>query len=153
MALGKPTPDQKFSETFGVVAPLTAPQQTYEVRSVQGYPNPNTDASMSAQGIPNYYVPLNIEIAKSYVIHPTNQGQRGGIAARQVMMNDPRNSPSRSQFNEGYTIPIQQYGAQITWETPSAQNTAGKLPTQPSMKLASPFTSAAPIPTRMPWDL
>lgn len=153
MALGKPTPDQKFSQTFGVVAPLLAPSTNAEVQQLAGYPQPNVDASMASHGVPVYYVPLNLSIAKSYVINPTDQGQRGGIASRQVMMKDPRNSPARSQMSEGYTIPLQQFGAQLLWETPSGQHTAGKHLTQPSTKLASPFGTSVPITTRMPWDL
>lgn len=155
MALGKPTRDQVFLDDSGVplrtfVGPTTSETEN---RPFQGYPTPNGDASMSSYGVPVYYIPLNAEIAKSYVISPTDQGQRGGIASRQTMMKDPRNTPSRSQFNEGYTIPVQQFGAQILWETPSGQHTAGQLPRQPSTKLASPFTTSDPIHTRMPWDL
>ena len=153
MALGKSTRDQVFLDDSGVPSTNVQPFIASDHRGLITYPLPNVDASLGSKGIPNFYIPINPEIAKAYVINPTNQGQRGGVAARQSMMNDPRNSPSRSQKSEGYTVPIQQFGAQITWETPSGQHTAGKLPTQPSTKLASPFSTSSPIATRMPWDV
>lgn len=155
MALGKSSIDQiRLSSTpdEGVVVREQLPTNV-ENRPFQGYPTPNGDASMASFGIPVYYGAINPEIAKSYVIHPTNQGQRGAIVARQSLMIEPRNNPSRSQFNEGYTLPIQQYSAVLTWDTPSGQHTAGKHLNQPSTKLASPFGTAVPIRTRMPWDL
>jgi hypothetical protein len=152
MALGKPNPNERMLQDGAEL--ISRPQEptSTEQRPFQ-YPMPNADASMAAFGIPVYYGALNLSIAKSYTIHPTNQGQRGGIASRQAMMFDPRNSPSRSQFNEGYTVPIQQYGATLLWDTPSGQHTAGKRQVQPSTKLASPFSTNVPIKTRMPWDL
>lgn len=153
MALGRPTADQAMLTTEDGVVQREQLPTNVEHRPFPGYPTPNADAGMAAFGVPIYYGQINLSIAKSYTIHPTNQGQRGGIAARQVMMNEPRNSPSRSQFNEGYTIPVQQFGAQLTWDTPSGQHTAGKHLTQPSTKLASPFATAVPMRTRMPWDL
>jgi hypothetical protein len=153
-ALGRPTRDQVFLKNWdNLPQPIIAAPGHLEARPIGLYQTPNTDAAMGQNSQPVHYLGLNPEIAKAYTIVPTNQGQRGGIASRQVMMMDPRNSPSRSQFSEGYTIPIQEFGAQILWQTPSAQHTAGKVLTQPSTKLASPFTTSSPIPTRMPWDV
>lgn len=151
MALGKSTRDQVSLDDSGVTENRGV--VTREIGFIPMAPTPNMDAALGSHGVPNFYARINPEIAKSYVINPTNQGQRGGVASRQVMMNDPRNSPSRSQKSEGYTIPIQLFTSQILWETPSGQHTAGKLPSQPSTKLASPFSTSNPIPTRMPWDL
>lgn len=151
MALGKRGIDQMgLNTTVGIIVPL---QPTVDKDRMPSGVQPNVDASMNSFGIPVFYGNINPEIAKSYYIHPTSQGQRAAVASRQSMMFDARNSPSRSQKNEGYTLPIQQYGAQITWATPSGQNTAGKRQSQPSIKQASPFSTAVPIPTRMPWDL
>jgi hypothetical protein len=153
MALGRPTRDQVFLDRFDNLPNPTIMVGSVEHRNNGEYPLPNVDASLAIHGSAAYYIPLNPELWKSYVAVPTNQGQRGGIASRQTMMFDPRNSPSRSQMSEGYTIPIQQFGAQILWETPSGQHTAGQNARQPSTKFASPFSTTQPIPTRMPWDL
>lgn len=99
------------------------------------------------------FIGMNPEIAKSYVIHPTNQGQVAAVAQRQSMMYDPRNNPSRSQFQEGYTQPIQQFAAPQSYVgAEGAQVQSGMVIKQPSSKAVSPF-SRLPIPTRMPWDL
>ncbi len=98
------------------------------------------------------YIPLNTTIWKSYVPNPTNQGQRAAVAQRQSMMFDPRNSPSRSQKQEGYTAPLQLFASSNVWQTPNGQTSKGKRMKQPSVKQVSPFASL-PIPTRMPWDL
>lgn len=100
-----------------------------------------------------YYIGINPEIAKSYVIEPTAQGQRGAMQQRQSMMFDPRNSPSRSQFQQGYTEPIQQFAASNTWQIAAGSDSVSKPARQPSLKQVSPFTSSAPISTKMPWDL
>src|SRR4051812_24625216 len=100
MALGSPQRDGIHLDDDGVT------ENRGIVTSHLGYipnaPTPNTDAALGSHGVPNFYAAINPEIAKSYIINPTNQGQRAGIASRQVMMNDPRNSPSRSQKSEGY---------------------------------------------------
>ena len=99
------------------------------------------------------YINDNIEIAKAYVISPTNQGQRGGVAARMSMMYDPLNSPSRSQKMQGYTNPVQVFASTNPWTgAEGGQVKSGKRQKQPSTKTVSPFSNL-PIPTRMPWDL
>lgn len=149
MALGNPSRDQVFLRTFGTPQPITnSPFSDMERNAYD--PTPNQDASVNTHGTPVTYIPLNPEIAKAYVIHPTNQGQRAAIAQRETMMFQPRNSPSRSQFSQGYTNPIQEFEASLLWDTPSGQHTAGKRQSQPSMKFVGPTT---PIVTRMPWDL
>lgn len=153
MALGYSGRDQAFLQTFGTPPPTIAPNVGF---TGMGYtsmdPHPNQNAANAALGVPLYYIGINPELYKSYVGVPTNQGQRGGIAARQSMMFDPRNSPSRSQKSEGYTIPVQTFRSTNPWQTPTNQNTAAAVRSQPSTKFASPF-STDPIPTRMPWDL
>jgi len=143
---GTGTRDEAFLQTFGTPPPTISPHTV-----VTPYPS-GVAVAQAAQGIPNYYIPLNPEIAKAYVIAPTNQGQRAAIAQRQSMMFDPRNSPSRSQFVQGYTDPIQSFVGTNTWETPSGLSSKGDRMRQPSTKAVSPFASV-PIPTRMPWDL
>jgi len=153
MALSDKQAQKEYLDSYGRPAPVVSPVVGHVgMNYLPAVPSPNMDAGLASRGVPNFYIPMNIEIAKAYVVNPTNQGQRGGIAARQTMMMDPRNSPSRSQFSEGYTIPIQQFTSNNTWQTPSGQNTAGVPQRQPSTKFVSPF-SAPPIPTRMPWDL
>ncbi len=142
---GTGTRDQVFLQSFGTPPPTIDPHKVVN-------PYPSVAIAQAAQGVPNYYIPLNPEIWKSYVAYPTNQGQRAAIAQRQSMMFDPRNSPSRSQFVENYTDPIQTFVAGNTWETPSGLSSKGERMRQPSTRAVSPFASV-PIPTRMPWDL
>lgn len=97
------------------------------------------------------YSRLNPSIAKAYFIAPTNQGQRAGKASRQSLMYDPRNSPSRSQFMQGYTPPLQVFASSNTWQIAGATS-KGTRAKQPSLKFVSPF-GRNPIPVRMPWDL
>ena len=153
MALGLPSRDQVFMQDDGLPLVRYYPTPGASVEQQSFYPEPDYQASVGAIGVANRYIRLNPEIAKSYVINPTNQGQRAGIAARASMMFQPRNSPSRSQISEGYTIPIQDFTANNVWETPSGQHTAGEVQSQPSIKRVSPFTTSSPIQTRMPWDV
>jgi hypothetical protein len=83
----------------------------------------------------------------------TNQGHRALQAQRGSLFANPKNNPARMQFSEGYTMPLQQFMTTNTYNTPSGQTSKGKRATQPSQKLVSPFTTAVPLPTRMPWDL
>lgn len=99
------------------------------------------------------YSRLSVEVAKANFIAPSNQGHRAAMASRRSMMYDPRNSPDRSQFQEGYTAPIQQFASSNTYNTPNGATVqSGNRARQPSTKFVSPF-SYLPIPTRMPWDL
>src|ERR1051326_8637181 len=121
-------------------------------------PKPYDPASRAQQiadaniGVPNFYIGLNPEIAKAYVINPTNQGQRAGIASRMSMMYDPRNNPSTSQRLTAYTDPIQDFIPGNTWNQDSGLSSKGARIRQPSTRAASPFVSN-PIPVKMPWDL
>lgn len=143
------TRDEAFLQSFG-----SPPPTINQNRVVDPYPKQDIakETALAAQGIPNYYGAINVGIAKSYFINPTNQGQRGGIAARQSMMFDPRNSPSRSQFLQGYTNPVQLFQSGNTWNADSGLSSKGQRTRQPSTKAVSPFASV-PIPVRMPWDL
>lgn len=146
------TRDQAFLRSFGSPPPTIRPDVGQSHIGHVGLPY---EAYMKAtHGISSSiaYIPMNPEIAKSYVIHPTNQGQRGAIASRQSMMYDPRNSPSRSQKSEGYTDPAQIFASSNTWQTPSGLSSKGERLSQPSTKVVSPFSNL-PIATRMPWDL
>lgn len=101
-----------------------------------------------------FYAAFVPEVAKANNINPSNQGQNAldtlkagyfpglGVA-----------KPSRSQFSEGYTIPLQVFAASNTWQLagPNDVNN-GVRAKQPNQKYVSPFSSL-PIPTRMPWDL
>ena len=91
---------------------------------------------------------LNEKIANALYHFPVNQAFRASVAQRQVMFNDPRNTPSRSQFSEGYTSPFQYFAASNTWQTPSGQNSKGRRASQPSIKFAGPRYL---IPTTVPW--
>ena len=146
-------PDQNFLDSYGKPPPTIATSPFNGSLGRQSTLSPNVAASLqTASHDMRMYIGINPEIWKSYVAVPTNQGQRAAVAQRGSMMFDPRNSPSRSQFSEGYTIPIQNFSAYNTWNTPSGQTSVGKRLSQPSTKAVSPFASA-PIPTRMPWDV
>lgn len=114
----------------------------------QARTNQIVDAST---GVPNRYMAFTPQLAKAYAINPTNQSQRAAIAQRMSMMYDPRNSPSRSQIQEAYTDPIQDFKSGNTWNADSGLSSKGARLRQPSTKAASPFVSA-PILVRMPWD-
>jgi hypothetical protein len=99
-----------------------------------------------------FYSSFVPEVAKANFIAPSNQGHRAALDSRQSMMYDPRNSPSRSQFSEGYTQAIQVFAASNTWQLTGPVDSPGTRAKQPNQKFVSPFSSL-PIPTRMPWDL
>lgn len=153
-AIATSTRDEAFLDSYGSPPPTISPDSHGENRGLGrvGFPYPNVDASYASHAIPLIYIPLNPEIAKSYVISPTNQGQRAAIASRQSMMYDPRNSPARDQKSEGYTTPVQEFVSVNEWQTPSGLSSKGERTRQPSTKAVSPF-ARVPIPTRMPWDL
>lgn len=64
------------------------------------------------------------------------------------MANGARNSPSRSQYSEGYTPPFQYFASSNSWQTPAGRESRGRRARQPSTKFASP---KALIPTQVPW--
>ena len=100
-----------------------------------------------------FYAGFVPEVAKANYLAPSNQGFRGRVAYNATWMDTPRNTPSRSQFLEGYTQAIQAFAASNTWNTPNGSSVvSGKRASQPSTKFVSPFSSL-PIPTSMPWDL
>jgi len=165
MGLTNVNPDQVFLNSFGTPSPTLASDPVI-IGNGPGA-NDRFAAAQSASFNMGYYIGINPSIWKSYVAHPTNQGQRAAVMQRAGPMmgvtgtnpetTRPRNNPSRSQFSEGYTLPIQFYtggatGAGNTWQTPSGRNSKGERLSQPSTKAVSPFSSM-PIPTRMPWDL
>lgn len=153
-----PTRDQTFLTPLTVVLPTRVVHTDIPGRLVRASDpevlnaplNAGPQAQLSLAG--QSYIPLNSTIWKSYVPNPTNQGQRAAVAQRQSMMFDPRNSPARMQFSEGYTAPLQLFASSNVWQTPNGQTSRGKRIKQPSIKQVSPFASL-PIPTRMPWDL
>lgn len=114
-------------------------------------PGPVIYIDYGALGSAAFYGRMVPEVAKANFLAPSNQGHRAAIDSRQSMMFDPRNSPSRSQFSEGYTDAIQVFAASNTWQIAGATS-KGVRARQPSTKFVSPFSSL-PIPTRMPWDL
>lgn len=158
MALGATalasTRDQSFLNSFGNPPPLIRP----DVGENSGVSHTGLNyaermAAIHQQSHSQDYIKDNPEIAKSYVIAPTNQGQRAAVASRMSMMYDPRNSPSRSQFMSGYTTPVQVFASRQSWVGgEGGQVKSGSRLRQPSSKAVSPFSSL-PIPTRMPWDL
>ena len=144
------TRDQVFLRSFGSLPPTINPDAGISSLGRIGAPNPNVVASNA--GAASRDNRLSEEIAKSYRVYPTDQGQRGAIAARQVMMIGPRDNPSRSQYSEGYTDPIQVFASSNVWNTQAGLSSKGTRASQPSTRFVSPFSNL-PIPTRMPWDL
>ncbi len=151
MALGA-TRDQAFLRSFGAPPPTIRPDAGESTLGHASLPYEDRVLATHGQTPSINYIGVNPEIAKSYVINPTNQGQRAAIASRQSMMYDPRDNPSRSQMSQGYTDPAQEFVATNTWQTPSGLSSKGERQRQPSTKEVSPF-GRVPIPTRMPWDL
>ena len=76
---------------------------------------------------------------------PFNASARASAAQRKVMFYDPRNNPSRSQFNQGYTQPVQVFAVANTWQAPSGQDSVAKRATQPSTKLPGPGLTTVPV--------
>lgn len=113
---------------------------------------PPMQIDYGALGSAIFYGGFVPEIAKANFLAPSNQGHRAAIDSRRSLMYDPRNSPSRSQFAQGYTQPIQVFAASNTWQLSGPTDSPGTRAKQPSTKFVSPFTSL-PIPVRMPWDL
>ncbi len=103
-------------------------------------------------GSAQFYGSFVPEVAKANFIAPSSQGHVAALQSRQSMMRMPRNNPSRSQFSEGYTQPIQVFAASNTWQLTGPTDSPGTRAKQPNQKFVSPFSSL-PIPVRMPWDL
>ena len=113
-------------------------------------PQPNIDPGYGT-GLNAFYATFVPEIAKANFVNPSNQGRLAEENIRSGYMPAKGvNTPSRSQFSEGYTAAIQVFSAP---DLRAAGGTStGKRASQPSTKFVSPFSSL-PIPTRMPWDL
>jgi hypothetical protein len=99
------------------------------------------------------YAGLNSLIGRAINQFPINAAFRASVAQRQIaqsppMANRARNSPSRSQYSEGYTSPFQYFAASNSWQTPAGRESRGRRASQPSTKFASPRTT---IPTQVPW--
>lgn len=103
------------------------------------------------------YAGLNSLIDRALNQFPINAAYRASVAQRQIaqtpandgqMSNGARNSPSRSQYSEGYTPPFQYFASSNTWQTPAGRESRGRRAVQPSTKFASPRAS---IPTQVPW--
>lgn len=151
-----PTRDQQFLSTFGSPPPTLASDRPLPAGEVDKLVAPGLDPhyllAYAARGTAKFFTRFNVEFQKSYVIAPTNQGQRGGIASRASMMYDPRRTPARMQYQQGYTAPIQLFASSNMWNSASGSDSKGYRMKQPSLKAVSPF-AYLPIPTRMPWDL
>lgn len=80
---------------------------------------------------------------------PFNAAYRASVAQRKVMFYDPRNNPSRMQFNQGYTQPYQVFAVGNTWQTPSGRESVARRAVQPSSKLPGP--GLVTIPVLPPW--
>lgn len=94
---------------------------------------------------------LNSLIDRAIHQFPVNAAYRASQAQRRVMFFDPRNSPARMQFSQGYTVPYQRFSASNTWQTPSGSTSVGRRASQPSIKYAGPQGGIS-VPTRMPWE-
>lgn len=98
------------------------------------------------------YAAINSLIGRAIGQFPINAAYRASQLQRgnpgSVMMIDPRNNPSRSQFSEGYTAPFQYFASSNTWQTPSGQTSRGRRASQPSTKFVGPRVT---IQTQMPW--
>lgn len=124
--------------------------QPIQVKVAQPVVFPDYGTSLNS---PGFYAAAGVtEIAKANFLSPSVQGHTAALASRQSLMFDPRNSPSRSQFSEGYTQPLQVFAASNTWQLAGPTDSPGTRAKQPNQKFVSPFSSL-PIPVRMPWDI
>ena len=146
-----PTRDQVFLRSFGTPPPTVAVDKPQSISSIPNAPGASANIAQAAHMYPMYFG-LNASIWKAN-LDVTNQGRRGSDAQQAVMLTGPANNPSRSQFVERYTAPIQLFASDNTWQIPAGQGTWGKRNSQPSLKVVSPFTASAPIPVKMPWDV
>lgn len=151
---------------------ITSP--TIEVPNLPGAPAGTRGASISDTGKPvkvrnpnptpavyqpygtnltRFYAGFVPEVAKANYLNPSNQGKRAlGIQEANYTPAGANHNPSRSQFSEGYTDPIQMFAASNTWQLAGPTDSPGSRAKQPSQKFVSPFSSL-PIPVKMPWDL
>lgn len=97
------------------------------------------------------YTKINSLINRAKNQFPINQARRASDAQRQVMFNDPRNSPSRSQFLQAYTWPLQNFAASNTYQTPAGLESRPKRPSQPSIVHPGPGSNT--IQTGLPWQV
>lgn len=157
-------PTGKITFPGGLSAPsIQVPQLPASTRGIRGnkistggganavYPQPTVILDYGT-GLNPFYAGFVPEIAKANYFNPSNQGARaqGSFnAARQSACTS--NSPSRSQFMEGYTQALQVFAASNTWQI-AGQTSVGTRAKQPSTKFVSPFSNL-PIPVAMPWDL
>ena len=96
------------------------------------------------------YSGMNVAYTKFEHYLPASQPRILANAQRRLMITPPSNNPSRSQFSQGYTDPIQMFAASNSWQQPAGQMVAGKVPKQPSLSFASPGNMT--IPTQMPFQ-
>ena len=149
-----PTRDQVFLRSFGTPPPtIQSDRRTFSgiIGRPVNAPDIHADVEAAANAYP-FYFGLNASIWKAN-FDVTNQGRRGSNAQQAVMLTGPANNPSRSQFVERYTAPIQLFASANTWQIPAGQASRGKRSAQPSLKIVSPFSASAPIPAKMPWDV
>ena len=76
---------------------------------------------------------------------PFNAAARASAAQKRVAFFDPRNSPSRMQFCQGYTQPYQVFAASNTWQTPTGQDSVARRAYQPSAKLPGLGSTTVPV--------
>lgn len=96
------------------------------------------------------YSGLNPAFYKFNHYGPAAQPRILANAQRLMMLTPVSNNPSRSQFQQGYTDPIQMFAASNSWQSPSGQMSVGSVPMQPSLRFASP--QSLKFPTKMPWQ-
>ena len=97
------------------------------------------------------YSGMNTVYFKTEHYFPAQQPRKLAVAQRRIMMTPPSNNPSRSQFSQGYTDPIQMFAASNSWQSPSGQKaTATRKMSQPSLQFAGPGNMT--IPTAMPFQ-
>ena len=153
--IGAGTRDQVFLQSFGSPPRTVAVDQRAVVGGISRAVNqPSIHDAIYQQGFsyPFYTQGMDPSIWKAN-FDVTAQGRRASNAARSAMLIDPRDNPSRSQFVEGYTRPMQLFASANTWQIPVGKESSGNRLRQPSLKVVSPFSASAPIVTKMPWDL
>ena len=114
-------------------------------------PGPNVTIDYGTQQS-QFYAGFVPEVAKANYLAPSNQGRYLQDNYQFSRMADARNSPSRSQYLQGYTQAIQVFAASNTWQLAGPVDAVGTRARQPSTKFVSPFSNL-PIPVAMPWDL
>lgn len=100
--------------------------------------------------LPDYSGMGNVGYIKFEHYLPASQPRILANAQRKTMFTPVSNNPSRSQFSQGYTDPIQMFAASNSWQAPAGQMVAGEVPRQPSLQFASPGNLS--IPTKMDYQ-